>query len=220
MATWVVHFRVADYFLNELKLHQEEFVTGSIAPDCGYGEKDAMGKFDPPPTVTHWSPSGMKRDCRYKDFCREYLEGKNKEDKDYSFYLGYYVHLLTDIMWSCEIFAPTKIDYARQYAENPNFIQTIKKDWNDLDFKYLSLHPDLKPYRILEETKNVKDYLPYYEPGQLTVQSRFIVDYYKNGFENHNFNRSFEYLSPDTIDNFIECACELINDDLRRKNLV
>ncbi|MDO5397477.1 MAG: zinc dependent phospholipase C family protein [bacterium] len=220
MATWVVHFRIADYFLNKIEVAPKEFVVGSIAPDCGYGKKDSIGNFDPPPTVTHWSPSGMKRDCRYKDFYNEYLKKKNKDNNDYSFYLGYYVHLLTDIMWSCEIFAPAKIMYKAQFAENPDFIHTIKRDWNDLDFRYLSIHPDLRPYKILQDIKKVKDYLPYYEPGQLTVQSRFIVDYYKKGKESHDFNRSFKYLNPEIVDNFIECACELINRDLKKKKLV
>lgn len=219
MATWVVHFRIADYFLNELNVSPKEFVIGSIAPDCGYGRKDSIGEFTPPPTVTHWSPSGMKCDCRYKDFYNEYLNERDKNDKDYSFYLGYYVHLLTDIMWSCEVFAPTKVTYKEHFAENPDFIHTIKKDWNDLDFKYLSLNPDLRTYKILQETKDVKDYLPYYEPGQLMVQSRFIVDYYEKGVSSHNFDRNFKYLQLDEIDNFIECACELISLDLKNKKL-
>ena len=220
MATWVVHFRIADYFLDNLDVAPREFVVGSIAPDCGYGKKDSIGEFIPPPIVTHWSPSGRKSDCRYKDFYNEYLKKKDKKEKDYSFYLGYYIHLLTDIMWSCKIFAPTKVIYREQYAKDPDFIHIIKKDWNDLDFKYLSLHPDLRTYRLLKETDEVKDYLPYYEPGQLTVQSRFIVDYYEKGILHHNFNRSFEYLKPAEIDSFISSACDVICMDLKKKNLM
>lgn len=217
MATWVVHLRIADYFLDKLDVSPQEFVVGSIAPDCGYGKKDSVGEFTPPPAVTHWSPSGMKCDCRYKDFYNEYLK---KKDKDYSFYLGYYIHLLTDIMWSCKIFAPTKLIYKEQYAKDPDFIHIIKKDWNDLDFKYLYLHPDLRTYKILKEIIKVKDYLPYYEPGQLTVQSRFIVDYYEKGNSCHNFNRSFEYLKPGEIDNFIKFACDVISINLKKQNLM
>ena len=220
MATWIVHFRVTDYFLNKLNVSEPEFVIGNVAPDCGYGVKDSIGQFDPPPRITHWSPSGMKRDCRYKDFYKTYLKDKDKSDSDYSFYLGYYVHLLTDIMWSREVFLPTTIKYAEDYAQNPDFIQTVKKDWNDLDFKYLSLHPELRAYRILDSVEKVKDYLPYYEPEQLTVQTRFIVNYYKNGISNRNNDRDFKYLNPSTIDNFVECACDLIEMDIKKKNLV
>ena len=88
MATWGVHLRVARLFLEEIdKKHHREFVIGSVAPDCGYGVKDSFGEFTPPPTITHWSPSGMKRDCRYKDFFNTNLTGERNDD--YWFYLGY-----------------------------------------------------------------------------------------------------------------------------------
>ena len=198
----------------------EEFVIGNIAPDCGYGKKDSVGEFVPPPRITHWSPSGKKRDCRYKDFLDTYLKEADRNAPDYSFYLGYYVHLLTDIIWSCMIFKPTLKAYESEFNADRDFIHTVKRDWNDLDFKYLSLHPDLAPYHILDGVHEVKDYLPYYDKGQLTVQSRFVVDFYKNGFGAHNFNREFTYLTPAVIDNFILCATELIEKDLRNKNLV
>lgn len=220
MATWIVHFRVADYFLKNLKIFKPQFVVGSVAPDCGYGKKDSMGEFDPPPVVTHWSPSGMKRDCKYKDFSKKYLEGKDKRSEDYSFYLGYYIHLLADIMWSSTVFAPTKVLYAKEYAKNPNFIQTIKKDWNDLDFKYLNEHPEMESYNIFQKVGKVKRYLPYYEKNQLTVQTQFIRDYYKNGFLTHNFIREYVYLKPETVDEFVRCACELIHQVLKVKSLI
>ena len=220
MATWIVHFRIADYFLKCLNVYKSQFVVGSVAPDCGYGKKDSMGEFDPPPEVTHWSPSGMKRDCRYKDFSMEYLDGKDKTSADYSFYLGYYVHLLTDIMWSCEIFAPTKILYAKEYEKNPEFIRTIKSDWNDLDFKFLSEHPYMEVFKIFKKVGNVKRYLPYYEENQLTVQIQFIKDYYKSGLKTHNFNREYHYLTQEKVDEFVECACFLIHKVLIDKKLI
>ena len=66
MATWGVHLRVARCFIDNLiaKKYHREFVIGSVAPDCGYGVKDSFGEFTPPPKITHWSPSGMKLDCR------------------------------------------------------------------------------------------------------------------------------------------------------------
>lgn len=217
LATWMVHFRIADHFLNKLDVNPEKFVIGSVAPDCGYGSKDSYGEFIPPPTVTHWSPSGIKKDCRYKDFYKCYLINRAYSRSDFSFYLGYYIHLLTDIMWSCMVFAPTKIKYAKNYARNPDFLLTIKKDWNDLDFKYLAEHPNFKPFKLLEETKAVKDYLPYYEPKQLTIQSRFIVNYYKKDAPKHNYMREFKFLKAADVDNFVSCACEIIEHDLRKK---
>lgn len=220
MATWVVHFRIADYFLNRFhELVPSEFVVGNVAPDCGYGKKDSYGEFNPPPSVTHWSPTGYKKDCRYKDFYNTYLKNK-KHDKSYSFYLGYYVHLLTDIMWSKMIYLPTQTTYAEEYAQNPDFLKVIKTDWNDLDHKYLMEHPKFKPYEILCNKGKVDDYLPYYEPAQLTVQTKFIVDFYRKNKGKSELYRDYKYLTEEQVDNFIECADYLIELDLHKKMLV
>ena len=156
MATWGVHLRVARCFIDNLiaKKYHREFVIGSVAPDCGYGVKDSFGEFTPPPKITHWSPSGMKRDCRYNDFQKEYLN--DKSNADYWFYLGYYVHLLTDIMWSVTMYMPTRVKYAEEYKKNPEFLKVIKKDWNDIDvwhLRSLTYHPT---FDILKNAGEIK----------------------------------------------------------------
>lgn len=221
MATWVVHFRIAGYFIDKFKdINQSEFVAGSVAPDCGYGKKDSRGEFVPPPSVTHWSPTGMKKDCRYKDFYREYLKDRQKNTDAYSFYLGYYVHLLTDIMWSKAIYHPTLQVYEKNYASCEEVDKLMREDWNDLDFKYMSEHPNFIPYKLLDKKTMVKDYLPYYEHNQLTVQSRYIVDFYKKNTYHHKRNKKYKYLTEAEVNNFIECAVELIEKDLRNKKLI
>lgn len=221
MATWVVHFRIAGYFIDKIKkLNPSEFVAGNVAPDCGYGKKDSKGDFTPPPTITHWSPTGMKKDCRYKDFYNEYLKGKKKWTDSYSFYLGYYVHLLTDIMWSITVYHPTHRVYEKQYKSDPDFDSQMRKDWNDLDFKFMRENPEFIPYKILDQKKMISDYLPYYEPNQLTIQSRFIVDFYKKHRNHDELYRKYKYLTEDDVNNFIECAQELIERDLYNKNLL
>ena len=221
MATWVVHFRVAEYFLDKIDgLNKEEFIAGSVAPDCGYGGKDT-GEFDPPPRVTHWSDTGMKKDCKYKDFYEAYLKGKEKQTAAYSFYLGYYVHLATDIMWSVTVYHATHRRFWGEFAtDEEGFDKRMRKDWNDLDFKYLREHPDYEPYMILANKGEVADYLPYYEHNQLTVQSKFIVDYYKKEKTNEELYRDYKYLTQEIVDNFIACARELIAKDLENKDLV
>lgn len=219
MATWMVHFRIADYFLDKLKgINSTDFAIGSVAPDCGYGKKDSRGEFTPPPNVTHWSPSGNKRDCRYKDYAKEYLH-KISDIGEYSFHLGYYIHLLTDIMWSSEIYMGSRRDFADEYREDKNFLRTVKEDWNDLDFLYFHLHPDVKSYHIIDKVKDVRDYLSYYEPGQLKQQIQFIADYYKNPERYDNIDRDYMYLSTDKIDGFIHTAQAIITENLKKNNL-
>lgn len=219
MATWVVHLRIADAYLKSgLIPCRREFVLGSVAPDCGYGVKDSYGDFDPPPEITHWAPGGIKLYCEYWKFLDAYLKDR-EHNADYYFYLGYYVHLITDIMWSTMIYLPTTIDYADEYEKDPDFLKTIKKDWYDLDFKYLRDHPDFEPYRILKERGTVKDYLSYYKKGQLTEQTRFIADYYSDP-GSRLLDRKYPYLNEKTMSSFIKCAAELVDFDLRRKELI
>ena len=221
MATWMVHCRIADSFLEIFKgkIAPDEFVIGSVAPDCGYGDKDSLGQFDPPPKVTHWSPSGDKHDCRYKDFYKKYLKNREK-DEDYSFYLGYYVHLLTDIMWSSEMYMRSCNKYAKELQEDDNFVKVIKNDWNDLDMKYHRDNPDMNSYRILDSVKSVKNYLPYYEDGQLTAQIKWIARYYRNGVKTDTLDREYKYMSEKRIDDFVDAATEIIEGHLRQKALV
>lgn len=217
MGTWGVHLRVARMFLNKIdKKHHREFVLGSVAPDCGYGEKDSFGEFVPPPKVTHWSPSGMKRDCRYKDFCDTFLRGERNDD--YWFYLGYYVHLLTDIMWSVTMYMPTKIKYAEEYKKDPQFLKVIKRDWNDIDVEYLRSLDKAPCFDIIDNAGTVKRYLTYYEPDQLTEQIKFIADYYKKYKEVEP--REYQYTTPEEIENFVQCAYYLLDLQLKQQGLI
>lgn len=217
MATWGVHLRVARLFLDRIEeKHRRGFVIGCVAPDCGYGEKDSFGDFVPPPTVTHWSPSGMKRDCRYKDFFDEFLTGERNDD--YWFYLGYYIHLLTDIMWSVTMYLPTLTEYEEEYEKNPEFLRVIKRDWNDIDVLYLRKLFKTPCFDIIKNSGEVKDYLTYYEKGQLTKQIKVIADYYENYQEVKE--REFKYTTPDEILNFVECAYYLLDLQLKEQELI
>lgn len=218
MATWIVHMRVASYFMNKFPfLDKSEFVCGSVAPDCGYGKKDSFGEFTPPPKVTHWSPTGKKSDCQYKKFAAQYLE-KSKNIREYSFYLGYYIHLLTDILWSASICLPTFEHFCGKREINPEFMKVIKLDWSDLDYRYSKEHPDFEPLQILRAKKEINDYLPYYEKGQLNTQITKIVEYYDTFKGNGDIYRDYKYLTAKNVDNFIKSVCEVILMDITAKN--
>ncbi len=222
MATWIVHLRIADTCIKNNIVpdrFKREFILGSVSPDCGYGKKDSYGEFMPPPEITHWAPGGIKVHCEYKKFFTQYLRNRERNG-DYYFYLGYYIHLITDIMWSATMYLPTKTEYADEYEKDPEFLKVIKKDWYDLDFKFIRSNPDFEPYRILKNNKEVKDYLPYYKNGQLSVQTKFIADYYSTAVPDYNLDREYTYLDEQTMDAFIECAGKIIDMDLKRKQII
>ena len=64
----------------------------------------------------------------------------------------------------------------------------------------------------------MKDYLPYYEKGQLTAQIKFITDYYTNYEEVPD--REYIYTRPEEIENFIECASYLLKLIAEREKLL
>ena len=217
MATWIVHLRIADTFIKRGIIpsqYKTEFVLGSLAPDCGYGQKDSLSDFSPPPSVTHWAPSGCKVVCNYTKFYDTYLEGHIK-DGDYYFYFGYYIHLLTDILWSSSIYMTNRFKYAKEYNDNPEFINVVKQDWYGLDFLFLENTSDFEPMHLLSKVKTVKDYLPYYEKGQLTKQIKYIYDYYKTN--TYNPEHSFIYLTESEMNEFIKTVPDIILLKLKQR---
>lgn len=175
MATWTTHLRVAQAAFGLLP--QGDFAlwcAGNVAPDCGWGERDSFSGFTPPTTVTHWTSTGNKADIDSQGFFDRYV--KNCRDTAaFSFYMGYWTHLLTDIKWSREIYMPTRSDYRREYERDPHFLNVIKRDWHDIDYEYLRAHPGLEPLAAIAQLEGPGDYLPYYEKGQLKKQTRFIA---------------------------------------------
>ena len=221
MATWIAHLRIAEYIADKYGISEKvDFFSGSLAPDCGYGEKDSFGEFEPPPNVTHWTYTGSKKDCRYKEFYEKYLKDKEKNSA-YYFYLGYYLHLITDIMWSTFICLPTYTEYSEEYSRDSEFLRVIKLDWNDHDFRFLDENPEFSPYKILDENKNdISDYLPYYEHNQLTKQVRFILDCYKAPVKDRDIYRNYKYITKEKLENFMRIVCEIAETDFLKKELV
>ena len=166
----------------------------------------------PPPRITHWTQDGDKTFCDSAGFYNTYLKDRTK-DAPYYFYYGYYIHLITDILWSSCIHLPTKMKYHTEYESDPEYLNLIKQDWYDLDFKFLKEIPDFEPYDILCKNKKVEDYLPYYETGQLSKQIRFIADFYKD-FSDTNPDREYKFLTPADVDAFISIAVDLIKEKL------
>ena len=214
MATWTVHLRIAQNFLDTLSfLDEKEFIAGSLAPDCGY--KNIGSGFTPPPTVTHFSDTGMKNDCNYKAFAKEFLQN-SKSKKEYSFYLGYYIHLLTDILWSFNIYMPTYDMYCADLKNNPEFIKKIKADWSLLDLKYYCANSSMSFFNILDNIKEIPDYMPFYEEGQLLQQIKEIANLYQS-HKNQEIKKSTKYISDEKVSKFIQLAHETISIDLKTK---
>ncbi len=144
MASWIEHLRVADWLLDKLQgLDAKQFVVGNIGPDCG-AVTDVPGEYDPPNRITHYSPGGKKRDCEPWRFRDAYLPDPDPARN--AFYLGYYVHLWTDRLWHERVFRKAEETHAAAFAANPAMKLVMKRDWYDLDARFLRDHPDFRAF--------------------------------------------------------------------------
>ena len=216
MASWMVHLRIADKLLDSIPcLSPTEFIVGNIAPDSGVPNED-WSAFSPPTSVSHFKSAGKKADpdafaARYFTRPQEYNR------KQYSFYLGYLTHLLTDVLWSEQIARPA-LDRAGK-ADAPDreeFIWKLKKDWYDLDFKYLRDHPEFRAFRIYREAVDFKNvYMEEFSPDAFDNRRQYITGFYLAGRE--DLDREYPYLTQAEMDGFVVSSVSRILDILHTK---
>ncbi|MFR1708393.1 MAG: zinc dependent phospholipase C family protein [Clostridium sp.] len=227
MATWIAHLRIAENILKDMNnFDSRAFILGNIGPDSGVPNED-WSNFNPPKKITHWINEENNIDA--EEFFHKYIEKYTRENKEvdtrcrssmdysrYTYLLGYYVHLLTDIEWS-KFFNEKKKDalYNKKLNEDSSFIWTIKKDWYGLDFLYLDKNPNFIFHTIFKYIDQVPDYLDYFPEGALLKQVNYITKYYLG--ENEETKEKFIYLNEKEMDDFIENTYENILKDLKEK---
>lgn len=227
MASWMVHLRVADALLSDAgDLEEAAFVVGNIAPDSGV----------PSPDWTYYTPDGktshFKREAENGElvidlarFQEEYLTPERVRSYDrrqYSFYLGYWVHLFTDILWAERIAKPCKDKYregkglTREMTpeEKQEMVWAIKADWYDLDFLYLQKHPDFRAFHIYEGAKGFQnDFLDIFARDAFENRRVYITGFYREGRQ--NLDREYPYLTEEEANRFVAEAAETVGRAMR-----
>lgn len=209
MATWMVHFRIADYFINKFDgLNNNYFIVGNIGPDCSIVD-ELTGKFVPSFNVTHFTETGRKLDMNIDDFYNQYLHGKNLDKDSFSFYLGYYIHLWTDLLWTKLVWLPTKGKYMDETQSVNEFMNIVRQDWIAHDHIFYKNNPDFKVFKhfcLIEKFDNI--FLDYYVKDTFTKRIPNICDIYSN-FKGE-LDRKYQYFSEMEADNFItKCGKEI-----------
>ena len=215
MASWMVHLRIADKLLEHFNnLDETAFVMGNIAPDSGVPNED-WTKFEPPKKISHFKKEdGDNTTIDIEKFCSQHFNAqinKTYSKKEYSFFLGYYVHLFTDIQWSENIFKPLLAAYPKEAAEDTyKLLWTAKGDWYDLDFLYLKKHPDFRAFSIYENAVNFEnEFLDSFSKDAFENRRQYICGFYHS--ENHGqLDRTYTYLTPQQADAFVDKTVSLI----------
>ncbi|WP_346936154.1 zinc dependent phospholipase C family protein [Clostridium sp.] len=214
MATWIAHLRIAENILKNVDdLNSTAFILGNVGPDSGVPNED-WSSFNPPKTITHWINEENNIDAN--KFFNKYIKNNSMEYSKYSYVLGYYIHLLTDIEWS-KFFDEKKKNalYNKKLKEDASFIWTIKKDWYGLDFLYLEKNPNFIFHTIFKNIDQVPDYLDYFPEGALMKQVKYITEYYLG--DNEETKDNFIYLNEEEMDKFIDETSKKIFSNLKGK---
>lgn len=213
MASWMVHLRIADKLLDIIPdLSPTEFIVGNIAPDSGVPNED-WSAFSPPTKVSHFKSAGKK--ANPEAFAAKYfLRPSEYNRKQYSFYLGYLTHLLTDVLWSEQVARPSLDRFGKTDApDREEFIWKLKRDWYDLDFKYLRDHPDFRAFYVYRNAVDFRnDYMEEFAPDAFDNRRQYITAFYLEGKD--NLDREYPYLTEAEMDGFTEQAVHKILDKL------
>ena len=220
MATWIAHLRIADYFLDKIPAeHVKDFIVGNIGPDSGVPNMD-WTVFTPSTDISHWRkiplPGRDEKEIDFESFYSKYLND-NRIVK--WFYIGYYIHLLSDYYWGQLIYLPKYEKILDDMKENKVFIWRIKKDWYDLDFEYINNYKDkLNSFTLFNTILEYDNkYLDYFPEHAFTQKVKYIQEFYKE--KRDLKNKKYEYLNREDMDYYISEACKSIEIILTSKNL-
>lgn len=200
MATWGAHIRIAEAILEIYShLHTESFLVGNVGPDCGEPNAD-WSVFSPSKAVSHWMDDHDK--IQPEVFFENYLTQNSLEPEHYSFLLGYYVHLLTDVEWVNMLRIKYEVDpIFEELKTNPKFIWTIKEDWYDLDHLYFKKNPHSAFHKVFKHIKAFPDYLDFYPQGGIERQLKYISGFYAD--YDGNPDREYTFLVEEEMDRFV-----------------
>jgi hypothetical protein len=217
MASWMIHFRIADGIIDNIKdVDVEKFIVGNIAPDCGELNEDGKS-YKPLKYITHWKNPQNKKESLKEEFFSRYLSYTNINSKT-SFYLGYYIHLVTDILWKEHIYIPTKEKYLSSFNTESELNNKIKADWGDVDHLFLRDNPDFRVLKIFKGIKTFPNvYFDYYSNTIFDNKIKEISTAYKT--LSNNLNREFPFLNRQQADEFVVKAVKEIKADLVAKKL-
>lgn len=217
MATWLTHFRLAEKILHHFRIEDREaLLVGSIGPDCGIS-LDEGKNFIPPKRLSHWQLDPENWDIDMEGFSSLYLDGE-VEDKSFSFYIGYYLHLLADTYWHEEISKPALIKYRQGVSWDHDFLTEVKKDWYDVDRQFLRRFPDYPCYKQFVRIRNFPNiYLPFFPEDAFEAKIRLIRDFY--AWTPRDLDRSLVYFNQEMQDDFVEKVGRLCVEELKNRGV-
>ena len=204
MASWMMHFRVANALGKNQALRDlppsamAAFVVGNVAPDSGVPTPDGQG-YVPDKKTSHFMrrfagvPVGQNPErCDPARLVDTHLAPSIEQGdlEAAAFFLGYLCHLVTDNAWVRDFIYPAKERFSHLRLENgietpegvARFYAFVKKDWYDMDFLYIRHNPNLPAYRLFLEIPSIENrFLPFFPQDAFEAKRREIEGFYRRG---------------------------------------
>lgn len=212
MASWMIHLRIAQAILDKKHgLLPVPFIMGNMAPDSGVPASDGR-TYIPDKHISHFSYTDDKGKMHIhpQKFANKYLSVPCVDTETYSFYLGYYAHLVTDVQWIEEIYALGISAFPELHrADKRVFATTIKRDWYDMDYGFLQAHPDFYAWVIYRDAPPFKNrYVDFFSEDALEARKGFILDFYRRGVEGYVERKT--HLSDEALEVFVKATAERV----------
>lgn len=214
MGTWISHLRIAEKLLENFpEVDQVAFTFGNLAPDSGIPNAD-WTEFNPPKEVTHFLRKGEGEDAIHDlEFYKQYLaEVDPQADLQlYSFRLGYFFHLICDIMWAKRIDASTKRDFKDLFETKPKeAVGIIKDDWYGLDQLYVREHLESSFWTVIMANPDPPSFLPFVQNAALHQPYGHIRKYYSTPPDEWFLSLPYRYLNEKTMTGMVNDSVEAV----------
>ncbi|MFI3260120.1 MAG: zinc dependent phospholipase C family protein [bacterium] len=204
MAASYIHLAVGLEINKTLKVDEEEFLIGNVAPDITNVLKISNHK-------SHFY-DGYSNDIKYNVFMEKY---RNQLDNPYN--LGYLVHLLTDHIWR-DIDGP---NYIKKFMDIYLSKENLPSNYQYNDLKSVFYHDfDLIDYylfnkynfdlnRLEEVSKNIQTEMDEIDYSKLNL----LIQSFKN--KELKEGNDYSILTIEAIDNFIVNGSKSILEKLK-----
>ena len=208
MGTWISHLRIAERLLDAIPtLDEVSFTLGSLAPDSGVPVPGNDYRFEPPKEVTHFLNKGDDEGrIRDLEFYRTYVVALDPaaDPARYSFGLAYFFHLIADNLWAIHMIPTHREAYAGLFEQKGGQgWWDFKRDWYDLDHKYVRDHRDSLFWRVLLDAPNPQCYFPFLVESALTTQLNHIRAFYAQPDPERVLDRPYPYLNDVTMTRYV-----------------
>lgn len=212
MGTWISHLRIAENLFQYVPgLDEVTFAFGNLSPDSGIPNAD-WSQFDPPKEVTHFLKKGEGEHAIHDlVYYQQYLAPVRPEDdiKLYSFRLGYFFHLISDIIWAKRVWAATQGQFKPLFDRGyKQAVSAVKDDWYGLDQLYVRDHPDHIFWRVIMSDPYPPSYLPFVKVEALHHQYDHIRKFYSEQEDKWFLSIPYQYLNETTMTRVVNESIE------------